>query len=202
MNRSSARVLILSVFLLGLPRPAHADFFVIPFLGMKFGGSTSIVDLELAAGKKKLVLGVAALRIGDGIIGFEGEFGNIAGFFGNEEVSDIEPLVKPGSYVNDLTGSLVLALPPGATGGGLRPYIVAGGGLIHAEAEDIFEVLQVRRTVPAINLGVGAIGMLTNNVGVRFDVRHLRSLATDAPTGGVGRRIAYSRFTIGLLLRP
>ena len=60
----------------------------------------------------------------------------------------------------------------------------------------------MRRTVPAINLGVGAIGMLTNNVGVRFDVRHLRSLSTDAPTGGVGRRIAYSRFTIGLLLRP
>lgn len=202
MNRSSARVFILSVLLLGLPRPARADFFVVPFLGMKFGGSTSIVDLELAAGKKKLVLGVAALRIGDGIIGFEGEFGNIAGFFGNEEVSNIEPLVKPGSYVNDLTGSLVLALPPGATGGGLRPYIVAGGGLIHAASEDIIDVLKVRRTVPAINLGVGAIGMLTNNVGVRFDVRHLRSLSTDAPTGAVGRRIAYSRFTIGLLLRP
>ena len=96
---------------------------------MKFGGSTSIVDLELAAGKKKLVLGIAALKIGDGMIGFEGEFGNIAGFFGNEEVAAIEPLVKSGSYVNDLTGSLVLALPPGATGGGLRPYIVAGGGL-------------------------------------------------------------------------
>ena len=50
--------------------------------------------------------------------------------------------------------------------------------MIHAEAADIFEVLQVRRTVPAINLGVGAIGLLTNNVGVRFDVRHLRSLST------------------------
>ena len=62
MNRSSARVLILSVLLLGLPRTARADFFVIPFFGMKFGGSTSIVDLELAAGKKKLVLGVAALQ--------------------------------------------------------------------------------------------------------------------------------------------
>jgi hypothetical protein len=44
--------------------------------------------------------------------------------------------------------------------------------------------------------------MFTNNVGVRFDVRHLRSLTSDAPTGGVGRSISYSRFTIGLLLRP
>lgn len=202
MNRPSVRIFILSVVLLSLPRAAHADFFVVPFFGMKFGGSTSIVDFELAAGKKKLVLGIGALKIDDGIIGFEAEFGNIAGFFGNEEVAAIEPLVKPGSYVNDLTGSLVLALPPGVTGGGLRPYLVAGGGLIHAEAEDYFEVVQVRRTVPAINLGVGAIGMLTNNVGLRFDVRHLRSLSTEGPTGGVGRRIAYSRFTIGLLLRP
>ena len=112
------------LLLLALPRTARADFFVIPFAGMKFGGSTSIVDLELAAGKKKLVLGVAALKIDNGIIGFEVEFGNIAGYFGNEEVAAIEPLVKPGSYVNDLTGSLVLSLPPGVTGGGLRPYAV------------------------------------------------------------------------------
>ena len=40
------------------------------------------------------------------------------------------------------------------------------------------------------------------NVGVRFDVRHLRSLSSDPPIGGVGRSISYTRFTIGLLLRP
>jgi hypothetical protein len=101
-----------------------------------------------------------------------------------------------------LTGSVVLSLPPAFTGGGLRPYAVIGGGLIHARTEDIIEVVLVRRTVPAINLGIGAVGMFTNNVGVRFDVRHLRSLSTDPPTGGVGHHIAYSRFTIGLLLRP
>ena len=61
----------------------------------------------------------------------------------------------------------------------------------------------VRRTVPAINLGGGATGLITNNVGVRFDFRHVRSLSRDDPSiGGIGRRIAYSRFTIGLLLRP
>jgi opacity protein-like surface antigen len=138
----------------------------------------------------------------DGILGWEAEFGNVAGYFGNEEVSSIRPLVKPGSYVNDLTGSVVLSLPPGFTGGGLRPYAVIGAGLIHARTEDYFEVVLVRRTVPALNLGIGAVGMFTNNVGVRFDVRHLRSLTSDAPTGGVGRSISYSRFTIGLLLRP
>lgn len=193
--------LLVGLLLFAFPSTARADFFVVPFAGIKFGGSTSIVDLELAAGKKKLVLGVAALNIGNGIIGYEAEFGNVAGFFNNDDGAGIQPVVKGGSYVNDLTGSVVLLLPPGVTGGGLRPYAVVGGGFVHAEAEDILEVLQVRRTVPVINLGVGAIGMLTNNVGVRFDVRHLRSLSTDPSIGGVGRRIAYTRFTIGLLLR-
>ncbi len=187
--------------LLAMPAAARADFFAVPFAGLKFGGSTSIIDLELAAGKKKLVLGAAALQLDDGILGYEIEFANVAGFFANQDLAVTRPLVKAGSYVSDLTGSVVLALPPGLTGGGLRPYVVIGGGFIHAEAEDSFEVFQVRRTVPAINLGVGAIGLLTTNVGVRFDLRHLRSLSKDASAGLVGRRIAYSRFTIGLLLR-
>ena len=74
--------------------------------------------------------------------------------------------------------------------------------MIHAETLDLIEVLQVRRTMPALNFGIGATGMFTSNVGVRFDVRHLRSLASDEAIGGVGRSISYSRFTIGLMLRP
>jgi hypothetical protein len=198
----SKRVFTACVLLLAGAVPARADFFVVPFLGAKFGGSTSIADFELAAGKKKLVLGIGARVVDDGIIGYEVEFANIAGYFANEEVSSIRPLVKTGSYVNDLTGSLVLSLPPGFTGGGLRPYAVIGGGLIHAQSEDLFDVIKVRRTVAALNLGIGAVGMITNNVGLRFDLRHLRSLSNDPPTGGVGHQIAYSRFTVGLLLRP
>jgi len=198
-----ARALILFGVLLAAPATASADFFVVPFAGMKFGGSTSIVDFEQAAGKKKLVLGIAARTVNQGVIGYEVEFANIAGYFSNADFqSSIGPLVKPGNYVNDLTGSVVLSLPPGVTGGGLRPYAVIGGGLIHAQSVDSFDVIVVRRTVAAFNLGAGAIGMFTNNVGVRFDVRYLRSLSTDPPTGGVGRHIAYSRVTIGLLLRP
>jgi hypothetical protein len=196
------RVLIIIGVLLASPASAYAEFFVVPFAGMKFGGSTSIVDLELAAGQKKLVLGIAARKVDNGILGYEVEFANVAGFFGNNATSEIKPLVKPGNYVNDLTGSIVLSLPPGATGGGLRPYAVIGGGLIHAQSQDFFDVVTVRRTVAAINLGFGAVGMLTNNVGVRFDLRHLRSLTNDPPTGGVGHSLSYSRFTIGLLLRP
>jgi hypothetical protein len=202
MKLPSARRVIVTTALLVLAfaAPARAEFFLVPFAGVKFGGSTSIVDLELAAGSTKFVLGGAALKLGTGFLGFEAEFGSIAGYFENKDLPT-GPVVKSGSYVIDFTGSLVFTLPPGATSFGLRPYAVAGAGLIHAASEDYFEVLQVRRTVPAIILGAGALGMFTNNVGVRFDIRHLRSLTQDAPTGGIGRQISYSRFTTGLLLR-
>ena len=204
MRPVSVRLSSLALLLvLTAAAPARADFFVVPFAGMKFGGSTSIVDLELAAGKRKLVIGAAALVTNPtGILGFEVEFGNMTGYFNNKDEA-VRPLMKTGSYVTDLTGSVVLQLPAGATGGGLRPYAVMGGGLIHAEAEDYFEIFQVRRTVPALTFGGGASGLITNNVGVRFDVRYLRSLSRDDPSiGDVGRRIDYWRFTIGLLLRP
>ena len=189
MIRPSARLFILSVVLFGLPHPARADFFVVPFAGLKFGGSTSIVDLELAAGKRKLVLGVAALKIDDGIIGWQAEFGNIAGFFANEELAAIEPLVKPGSYVNDLTGSIVLALPPGATRGGLRPYIVAGGGLIHAEAEDYFEVPE-QPWLDGFCTGSGVVRQfVAMPLGSGYTVEEqVTRTAADHPRRGGGRR--------------
>jgi hypothetical protein len=44
--------------------------------------------------------------------------------------------------------------------------------------------------------------LLTNNVGIRFDLRHVRSFTgDDGSLARVGRRISYSRFTVGLLLR-
>jgi hypothetical protein len=57
--------------------------------------------------------------------------------------------------------------------------------------------------VPAFKLGIGAQALLlTNNVGIRFDLRHVRSFTgDDGSLARVGRRISYSRFTIGLLLR-
>ena len=81
------------------------------------------------------------------------------------------------SYVVDLSGNAIFALPPNLTGGGLRPYLTAGLGLMHAEGVDILTFLRIRRTMPAITLGAGATGLLTNRVGVRFDVRYLRSIA-------------------------
>jgi opacity protein-like surface antigen len=195
------RLLLAGALLLVTPNVARGDIFAVPFMGMKFGGATSIVDLEFAAAKKKFSLGGAVMNIDQGIIGYEASFGYIPGYF---EADDAPlPLVKTGSFVVDLTGSVLLSLPPSFTGGGLRPYAAIGAGLVHTQADDLFDTLdQVRRTMPVVTLGGGATGLFTNSAGVRFDYRYLRSLTTDdGSLANVGRRISYSRFSVGLFLR-
>jgi opacity protein-like surface antigen len=195
------RVLLAVVLLLAMPMPASAEIFAIPFAGIKFGGSTSIPDFDLAAGVKKFSWGGSMMRLDEGIVGVEGTFGYVPEYFDTES----ELVVKPGSFVIDLTGSAIIAAPPGLTGGGLRPYAALGAGIVHAQSSEIANVLQVRRTMPVAIVGGGVYGLITNNVGVRFDYRYLRSFATptadEESLGTVGRRISYSRFTLGLLLR-
>jgi hypothetical protein len=75
-----------------------------------------------------------------------------------------------------LTGSLVLSLPRSVTRESLRPYLVVGGGLMNAHLDDAIGALNVRTTMPAFSIGVGAVGMLTAKTGVRFDLRYVRSI--------------------------
>ena len=181
------------------PAPAYADWFITPFLGVKFGGSTSIVDLDQAATKTTLTFGGSVSRVGDGLFGVEVEAAVVPGYFEREDVQ--RPLVAS-SYVVDLSGNAIFALPPNLTGGGLRPYLTAGLGLMHAEGVDILTFLRIRRTMPAITLGAGATGLLTNRVGVRFDLRYLRSIAQeDAFQISVGRQLSYWRGTIGVAVK-
>ena len=122
-------------------------------------GSTSIVDLEFAADKKKFTMGAALMNVDEGMLGYEVQFGYVPGYFDGDD-PPFGPLTKPGSFLIDMTASAVFSLPPEATRGGLRPYAVVGGGLTHAQAADLLGELQVRRTVPVVNVGGGAIGLL------------------------------------------
>lgn len=191
------RILAAALLLLAAPATARAEVFAVPFLGLKFGGGTSIFDIEFAADDTKFTFGGAVMQMDQGILGFEGSFGYVPGYYERDN-----ELLTTGSFMIDASGSVILSLPPQITAGGLRPYGAIGAGLVHVQAADKLRLFQVRRTVPTANLGVGAIGLFTNNVGVRFDYRYVRSLTTDdGSLSSVGRRITFSRITVGLLLR-
>ena len=194
------RLLLAAALVVITPASARADFFAVPFMGVKFGGGTSIFDLEFASGKKKFSMGGALMQIDDGLLGYEASFGYIPGYLEADDAP--EPIYLPGSFAIDFGGSVIIAAPPEMTRGGLRPYAAIGAGVAHVQAEDLLATFQIRRSVPTGSIGGGAIGLVTNNVGIRFDYRYTRSLLTDDGTlATVGRRISYSRFTIGLFLR-
>lgn len=195
------RLLSIIVLLLALtPRSAQAqDWLVVPFLGITFGGSSSLfVDLERGAGETATSIGGSVLWLGRGVLGVEGDFGYVPGFF---ERGD-QQIFSSGSYVTSFTGSAVLALPLSITRESLRPYVVAGLGVLRGEAKDVQDVFIIHSTMPALVVGGGALGFLSTNVGVRFDLRHLRSLGQgDELVVREGPRVRFWRGSIGLILR-
>jgi hypothetical protein len=91
-----------------------------------------------------------------------------------------------------------LGYVPGFFERGDRELVV----LIWAEARDITSTFPIRSTMPAITLGGGAIGFLSNTVGVRFDLRYIRSLGEgDDRIAGTGARVRFWRGTVGLVLK-
>ena len=180
------------------PPAASADWFITPFLGIKFASSTSIVDLELGASNPKMTLGVSTTILTDKVLGIEGELGYSPRFF--ERSSGGNLIAR--SNVTTLFGNVVFAVPRAITRDSLRPYAIAGLGLIHVGIDDTVGLFPVDTNLVGIGLGGGAVGRLTNRTGVRFEVRHIRNLMPPKEVGlGFGPiEIKYWRATVGVAL--
>jgi len=195
------RIIALAVaFAVVHPAAASADWFITPFLGIKFASSTSIVDLELGASNPKMTLGGSATILSDRILGIEGELGYYPHFF---ERSGGSGLVTR-SNVTTLFGSVVFAVPRAITRDSLRPYALAGVGFIHVGIDDLLGLLPVDTNLVGLGIGGGALGRLTNRTSVRFEVRHIRNLVPANENvldfGTTGRPIKYWRATVGVSL--
>jgi hypothetical protein len=191
---------LLALWVLACPRPARAqDLLLIPYLGFTFAGSSSLFgDLESGSSESASAVGGSVALLGQGILGVEGDIGYVPGFFERGEAQ----IVFPGTFVTSLTGSMILTLPLTITRESLRPYVLAGGGVMWAESRDLAGVFEIRSTMPALSFGGGAIGFLSNTVGVRFDLRYLRSLgAGDDQIAGIGPRVKFWRGSVGLVLK-
>ena len=176
------RIAVLTLTLLLLrPAPARAEWQLRPFLGVTFGGKTTFFDLEQAADNLNLVIGFNSVVLGE-LLGFEADVGYAPGFF----QTGGQHLVT-GSSATTLTGNVVIALPRHLAEFTLRPYFVGGAGLMQARINDPSKVLGVSSTLPAIDLGGGVTGFLSDRVGVSWDVRHFRSV------GGKTRGLSFGR---------
>ena len=192
-------LLLTAMFLCAGPVDARADFLITPFIGSAFGGSTTLFDLDIgAASAKHWTFGGGAAWLSDQVLGVEADFAIVPGFFEN---SRVEGLIT-GSRVTTLTGNVLAALPLSVSRESLRPYVTGGLGLMHATAEDFIDLNESGGNWLGFQIGAGAIGLISERTGVRFDLRHSRALSRDTTLRGErASKLSFWRATVGFTLR-
>jgi hypothetical protein len=170
MMRASLMALGLLVF---GSAEAAAEWQIRPFLGVTFGGETTFVDAAQAAGNFNVVLGVNAALLGD-VFGVEADFSRAPGFFNSGDQNLVQ-----GNAVTTLTGNAIISLPRHLTEFTLGPYFVVGAGLMHVHIDQFLDVLSVARTLPAMDIGGGVTGNLSQRFALNWDARYFWSVGGD-----------------------
>jgi hypothetical protein len=186
-----ALVIAASIALIGLPVPASADGFVSPWVGTNFSN-------EPADGRG--AFGVTAGGMGAGVIGGEVDFGYAPNFFGDH-------IGFNSSSLMNLMGNLIIGIPVGGqTGPGIRPYFTGGLGMIRSEIDGPLDDDGVSNSDFAFNLGGGVMGYFNDHVGLRGDLRYMRTINSDLsdsdldPEFGLGD-FDFWRLSFGVVFR-
>lgn len=177
-----------------------ADRQVRPFVGTTFAGSSTIIDLNKAdaPGDPHVTFGANMAVLGN-VLGVDVDFGHTPGFF---ETGDSKLVLK--SHVTTLTGNVVVALPRRLSEYSLRLYFVGGGGIMHLDREDSLSAFPISETAPAMDVGVGAIGFLTDRFGIGWEVRRFQRVGSPPPLTGLTigpEQLSFWRAHMALVIR-
>lgn len=203
--------------LLVVPVSARAEWHFKPFLGFTFEPSTTLTgDIEFAAGlpiapeepdletqSSNVAFGVAVSLLGD-VFGIEGEWTQAPGFF---QAHDNATLLS--SSAQTFTGSLIVAVPRSVAEYTLRPYFVAGAGVMRLRSEGrpgASNLFPIQESLATIDLGGGATGFFNERVGVGWDLRYIRSVGGESgdplvTIDGLAKQLSFWRANMALVLR-
>lgn len=157
------------------PNKASADWLLTPFLGSTFGGNADVASVSGGTFsndfEQKINYGASLAWMGQGVIGFEVDFGYSPNFFGVSSNSPGFDLTGDGN-VTTAMGNLIVGAPLGA----VRPYASGGIGLIASRVDNPAQFF-TKATTNDLGMDVGGgVMFLSGNVGVRGDLRYFRSL--------------------------
>ena len=174
-----------------------AETMISAHAGMVFGGDHAATVFGGELDDSAATYGGALTFVGKGPLGFEIEGGYTPDFFGGDTLG----------FDNNL-GSLMAHVLLGATVAEERVRIFAsvGGGLMKArfDSSEVDEVLDIDRSDFGVSGGVGAMGFLTGNLGIRGDVRYFRTVSDDEADDELDFEFGdfgFWRGTAGLVLR-
>lgn len=162
------------------PATASADWLFTPYVGSTFGGNASFGDFDDFDDEfeRRITFGASLGWMGNGIAGFEIDFGHTPNFF--QDTLGPDDFEFGDGHVTTVMGNVVVGAPIGGqTGPGVRLYGSGGAGLIRStiSATDFFDDLN--KSDLGVNVGAGVHGFFNDNVGIRGDIRYFRSLADD-----------------------
>lgn len=157
--------LIAALSLVLLPASAGADWLFTPAIGSTFGGN--------AKDREHVTYDMSIGWMGAGVIGWEADIGFTPKFF--ESSNDSFALSGRDNVLNAMANVLVGVPIGGQRGGGFRPYVTAGVGVLQQKVGETSDAFHVNNSDFGFNAGVGAMGFFSDHVGLRGDLRYLRS---------------------------
>ena len=154
--------------LMSIPAQARADWIFTPFIGANLHQDDDTLGVDTKNGTVNF--GASLAWMGAGVFGVELDFGYAPNFFEQENASTFD------GNVTTLMGNLIVGIPIGGqTGGGVRPYVSGGVGLIKSRLDDVEDFFDVDESSFGINAGGGVMIFFTDGVGIRGDLRYFRS---------------------------
>lgn len=193
-------VVVLAALLLVMStRTFAADRQIRPFIGATFAGATTIVDPEKAVGSPNITVGGSAVFLGE-VFGADVDVSDVPGLFESGDKNLVHS-----SRVTTITGDVVVAAPRRLTEYVLRPYLVAGGGLMRVRTTTAFSVFDIATILPAFDVGAGVVGFVTNSVGVSWEVRRFQDVGQNVNTTGLNTsgedHLSFWRGTMSVVIR-
>jgi hypothetical protein len=193
-----ATLVLVGAFLLGSGRTFAAERQIRPFVGVTFAGATTFVDLENTVGAPNLAIGGSAALIGE-VFGVEADVADVPGLFGSGDSN----LVRS-SRVTTISGNVIIAAPHRLTEYALRPYLVAGAGFMRVRTTTAFNALDVATVMPAFDVGGGAIGFITDRIGLCWDLRRFQDARRSSDEKGLSfapEHLSFWRAAMAIVIR-
>jgi opacity protein-like surface antigen len=178
------------------PAVAHADSYVSPWAAVQFGGK--LTDVREDVDRGRAAFGVTAGGMGGGVIGGEFDFGYSPSFFGTANDFGNNTVITA-------MGNIIVGIPIGGTrGGGVRPYVTGGAGLIRTQIDGgrLFPVSTSSSTNQmGFNIGAGVMGFFADHIGIRGELRYMRAFSGDIINNINLGSLNFTRLSFGVVFR-
>jgi hypothetical protein len=164
--RGATPAILLALIALAVATPARAQTVVTPLLSVNMETTPGFIDLDDAASRTHVGVGVAVSRLTSGWLGVEGVVMLTPGAFSGGDLVESSRLLTA-------TGNLLLTGPARWR---VRPYASIGIGLAQIKSDDVAHLFEIDSSRLAATIGAGAWTWFTPRVGLRTSVDLLRTV--------------------------